>query len=88
MPLTVIIDSEGRNLYEEGRAEYLKNRKNNFPYCEQGAERFRPCMIHTENTTAVPSVFRRIHGAQEKRKIILTVHKHIKERPVQRNIFF
>ncbi|HJB15706.1 MAG TPA: Fe-S-containing hydro-lyase [Candidatus Blautia excrementipullorum] len=27
MPLTVIIDSEGRNLYEEGRAEYLKNRK-------------------------------------------------------------
>ena len=26
MPLTVIIDSEGRNLYEEGRAEYLKNR--------------------------------------------------------------
>lgn len=27
MPLTVIIDSEGRNLYEEGRAEYLKKRK-------------------------------------------------------------
>ena len=24
MPLTVIIDSEGRNLYEEGRAAYLK----------------------------------------------------------------
>ena len=27
MPLVVIIDSEGNNLYEEGRAEYLKNRK-------------------------------------------------------------
>lgn len=27
MPLTVIIDSEGRNLYKEGRAEYLKNHK-------------------------------------------------------------
>lgn len=27
MPLVVIIDSEGRNLYEEGRAAYLKNRK-------------------------------------------------------------
>lgn len=27
MPLVVIIDSEGRNLYEEGRAEYLRNRK-------------------------------------------------------------
>lgn len=26
MPLVVIIDCEGRNLYEEGRAEYLKNR--------------------------------------------------------------
>ena len=24
MPLVVIIDSEGNNLYEEGRAEYLK----------------------------------------------------------------
>lgn len=27
MPLVVIIDSEGRNLYEEGRAAYLKNHK-------------------------------------------------------------
>ena len=27
MPLTVIIDSEGRNLYEEGREDYLRNRK-------------------------------------------------------------
>ena len=27
MPLVVIIDSEGRNLYEEGREAYLKNRK-------------------------------------------------------------
>lgn len=27
MPLVVIIDSEGNNLYETGRAEYLKNRK-------------------------------------------------------------
>lgn len=26
MPLTVIIDSRGRNLYEEGRAEYLRKR--------------------------------------------------------------
>ena len=26
MPLVVIIDSEGNNLYEEGRAEYLKNK--------------------------------------------------------------
>lgn len=26
MPLTVVIDCEGRNLYREGRAEYLKNR--------------------------------------------------------------
>ena len=25
MPLVVIIDSEGNNLYEEGRAEYLKD---------------------------------------------------------------
>ena len=28
MPLVVIIDSEGNNLYEEGRAEYLKGKKN------------------------------------------------------------
>ena len=28
MPLVVIIDSEGNNLYEEGRADYLKNKKN------------------------------------------------------------
>ena len=28
MPLTVIIDSEGRNLYEEGRAAYLKKHVN------------------------------------------------------------
>ena len=27
MPLVVIIDSEGNNLYESGRAEYLANRK-------------------------------------------------------------
>ena len=27
MPLTVIIDSEGRNLYEDGREDYLRNRK-------------------------------------------------------------
>ncbi len=27
MPLVVIIDSEGNNLYETGRADYLKNRK-------------------------------------------------------------
>ena len=27
MPLVVIIDSEGNNLYEEGRAEYLKGKK-------------------------------------------------------------
>lgn len=27
MPLTVIIDCEGNNLYESGRADYLKNRK-------------------------------------------------------------
>ena len=27
MPLTVIIDSEGRNLYEEGREEYLKKHR-------------------------------------------------------------
>ena len=27
MPLTVIIDSEGNNLYETGRENYLKNRK-------------------------------------------------------------
>lgn len=27
MPLVVIIDSEGNNLYETGRAEYLKSRK-------------------------------------------------------------
>ena len=27
MPLVVIIDSEGRNLYEEGREAYLQNRK-------------------------------------------------------------
>ncbi len=27
MPLVVIIDSEGRNLYEEGRAAYLKHHK-------------------------------------------------------------
>ena len=27
MTLVVIIDSEGRNLYEEGKAEYLKSRK-------------------------------------------------------------
>lgn len=27
MPLVVIIDSEGRNLYEEGRAAYLQNHK-------------------------------------------------------------
>jgi fumarate hydratase subunit beta len=27
MPLVVIIDCEGRNLYEEGRAAYLKQRK-------------------------------------------------------------
>ena len=27
MPLTVNIDSEGRNLYEEGREDYLRNRK-------------------------------------------------------------
>lgn len=27
MPLTVIIDSEGRNLYEEGRAAYLASRQ-------------------------------------------------------------
>ena len=27
MPLVVIIDSEGNNLYEQGRAEYLQNRK-------------------------------------------------------------
>ena len=26
MPLVVVIDSEGRNLYEEGRASYLKER--------------------------------------------------------------
>ena len=29
MPLTVIIDSEGRNLYEEGREEYLKKHREN-----------------------------------------------------------
>ncbi len=28
MPLVVIIDSQGRNLYETGPAEYLKNREN------------------------------------------------------------
>ena len=28
MPLTVIIDSEGKDLYIYGRAEYLKQRKN------------------------------------------------------------
>ncbi len=27
MPLTVVIDSEGNNLYEFGRSEYLKNRR-------------------------------------------------------------
>ena len=27
MPLVVIIDSEGNNLYEEGRKEYLKEHK-------------------------------------------------------------
>ena len=27
MPLVVIIDSEGNNLYEEGRADYLKGKK-------------------------------------------------------------
>lgn len=27
MPLVVIIDSEGNNLYEEGRAEYLAEHK-------------------------------------------------------------
>ena len=27
MPLVVIIDSEGNNLYEEGRKAYLKNRE-------------------------------------------------------------
>ena len=27
MPLMVIIDSEGNNLYETGRAEYLENSK-------------------------------------------------------------
>ena len=27
MPLVVIIDSEGNNLYEEGRAQYLKEHK-------------------------------------------------------------
>ena len=27
MPLVVIIDSEGNNLYEEGRAAYLKQKK-------------------------------------------------------------
>ena len=27
MPLVVIIDSEGNNLYEDGRAAYLKERK-------------------------------------------------------------
>lgn len=27
MPLVVIIDCEGRSLYEEGREEYLKNRR-------------------------------------------------------------
>jgi tartrate dehydratase beta subunit/fumarate hydratase class I family protein len=26
MPLFVIIDSEGNNLYESGRADYLKNK--------------------------------------------------------------
>jgi fumarate hydratase subunit beta len=29
MPLVVIIDCEGNNLYETGRADYLKNRKGN-----------------------------------------------------------
>ena len=28
MPLVVIIDSEGNNLYEEGRKEYLEAQKN------------------------------------------------------------
>ena len=28
LPVIVIIDSEGNNLYEEGRADYLKNKKN------------------------------------------------------------
>lgn len=29
MPLVVIIDSEGNNLYEEGRKEYLEAHKEN-----------------------------------------------------------
>jgi len=29
MPLVVIIDSEGKNLYEEGKAAYLKQRQSN-----------------------------------------------------------
>ena len=29
MPLVVIIDSEGNNLYEEGRKEYLETHKEN-----------------------------------------------------------
>lgn len=35
MPLTVIIDSRGRNLYEEGRAEYLRKRNDRAAEPEQ-----------------------------------------------------